>query len=97
MNISTKALSIHSGERLYHQQDVRADRQKPVPNQDQRTTLEGGNRSAAKQISTRTVLTAKELEVLQALFSGKDDNAASFYHHSKIKHVQTGYLLDIKG
>ena len=97
MNISSKPLSIHNGERLYRQHDVRVERQKPVQNQEQPAKVDTRNTSATKTVNAQTVLTTKELEVLQALFSDKDDKATTFYHQSKIKNVQTGYLLDIKG
>jgi len=97
MNISAKPLSIHNGERLYRQHDVRVERQKPVQHQDQPAKVDARNGFATKTVNTQKVLTAKELEVLQALFGDKDDKPATFYHHSKIKNVQTGYLLDVKG
>ena len=44
----------------------------------------------------REILSARELETLQALFAGMSDRQ-TYYGGIKVNHIQSGFLLDIKG
>lgn len=44
----------------------------------------------------RDILSARELETLQALFNGMSDQQ-TFYGGIKVNNIQSGFLLDIKG
>jgi len=61
-------------------------------------TLQAGRRATAEDIPLRSVLSARELNTLEAFFGDSNTSRQSLYGgHGQPKNVHSGMLLDVKG
>jgi len=97
MNISSKPLSVHSGEKLYRQQNPVIQKQNQI--QQQKNTVDKINnlQVTGKTVSVEKVLTSREVDTLNALFFAGKETDSGLYGRSKVQNIHSGYLLDIKG
>ena len=52
--------------------------------------------SRTQPLRPQDILTAKEIATLRALFDDQF-NSASFYGNNRVRNIQSGFLLDIRG
>lgn len=96
MNISNNPYRIHGTEQAYHQFNPRVKLNNSSAKQ-QNINKPALSAQAPKQIiNPRDILSSRELDTLQALFD-KQAKSMEFYGHSRVKNVQSGFLLDVKG
>jgi len=97
MNISSKPLSVHSGEKLYRQLNHKIGKQDEVQKQNNSAQNDQKIKAASNKISIDKILTDKEVNTLRALFDSGNKDEFTLYGKSKIKNVHSGYLMDVKG
>ena len=95
MNISNRAHLIHPAENPYRRfQPLTGLNTSQGTNSD--ITKAGGLTAKQTVTAPADILSSREKETLQALFSGKTKEHL-FYGTTKVGNIQSGYLLDIKG
>jgi len=96
MNISSKSWMIHGPEQAYHnirpKMNPKSARSADIAAQD----VKAANRLNQASLNPLDILSLREKDTLQALFGNKNETH-SFYGGTRVKNIQAGYLLDIKG
>jgi len=97
MNISTSHYRIQGADPSRRQFNPRVKLNAPGQVMQNALNVPGKSKKAAQQVLTpRDILSSREIETLQALFS-KQPATHEFYGNNRLKNVQSGFLLDVKG
>jgi len=96
MNISGNNWLVNGAEKSYQNFRPQIDFNPGSKTGSTTSNAKNATQSAFKISEPKDILSGRELETLQALFSGVKVEK-SFYGSAKVKSVQAGFLLDIKG
>lgn len=98
MKIASANWNIAQTENLYKNQTHKLSVKPEVERQAQDREISGEKIDDSKTISSNSILTEKEKTTLRMLFGeSKDNEEISFYGRNKLKNVQSGFFLDVKG
>ena len=96
MNISNNPHLIHPAENPYRQFQPLSGLKPSGKTNPTSVKTSGAAYAAIKTAAPVDILSIREKETLQALFSSKS-REDTFYGTTKVKNTQSGFLLDIKG
>lgn len=96
MTISGNNWLISGAEKSYHSFRPQIDLNPGTKTGSLQNKLNTVSQQSIKPTEPKDILSGRELETLQALFSDVKAEK-SFYGMSRVKSVQSGFLLDIKG
>jgi len=97
MNISTNTRVLRSADHSYRQFNPKVKLNMPVKMQRQvKQNMAAHIQNNRQPVEPKDILSDKEMSALQALFSRSMDTKV-FYGHTKVKNIQAGFLLDVKG
>ena len=96
MNISNNPHLIHPAENPYRQFQPLSGLKPSAKTIHSSVKASGAANSGIKAAQPMDILSVREKETLHALFSGKSKEH-SFYGTTRVKNIQSGFLLDIKG
>ncbi len=97
MKVSPRTWSVSNPEQLYRQVETKFNHQAASEKQAPVARIEESNPPQPQKISTKDILSSREIETLKLLFGYEQNETASVYGKSQIKGVHSGYLLDVKG
>lgn len=96
MTISGNNWLINGAEKSYSNFRPQIDLNPGAKTGSAQNKLNSFSQQTLKPTQPKDILSGRELETLQALFSGFKAEKA-FYGSAKVKNIQSGFLLDIKG
>lgn len=97
MNISTNNYRIRGAEQSYHQFNPQVKLNIPGEvKQKAVNEITQHSKPVQQVLEPQDILSSRELETLQALFD-RQAKSFDFYGNNRVKNVQSGFLLDVKG
>ncbi len=98
MKISPTNWAVTQTENLYKNINQKLAVKPEVENQSIDQEISGTKKIESKQIASESILSEKERTTLRMLFGeSKENKEILFYGRNKLKNVQSGFFLDLKG